>query len=116
MLDLSGCHLLSDDGISSVVAACPALTSLSLSSCKRVTDASLAALGRHCHVLERLSLCGVDAITDAGLMMVSDGARWASLHVPMHILCTAHHARCRQAMMSRPITFESAQNAGGLCG
>lgn len=75
VLDLSGCHQLTDSGLGALVWQGRNLTHLHLSSCAELSDRTFALLGQCCPRLEQLGACGCERITDSGLIQVTQGAR-----------------------------------------
>lgn len=97
-LTLTGCTMISDDTIASVlqhtkhlVAAdfsdvvqltdksvmtiaenCPRLQGINLTGCKNVTSASIAQLAKSCKLLRRVKLCGCELIGDEALAALAE--------------------------------------------
>ena len=78
VLDLSGCHQLTDSGLGSLVWQGRSLTHLHLSSCAELSDRTFALLGQCCPSLQHLGACGCERISDAGLTQLTQGTRWPS--------------------------------------
>ena len=71
-LDLSGCRLVTDEGLRAVAAACTQLTSLNLSCCYLVTDEGLRAVAAACTQLTLLELYYCSRVTEAGVRPFKD--------------------------------------------
>ncbi|KAJ1478555.1 hypothetical protein T484DRAFT_1817252 [Baffinella frigidus] len=68
-LDLGNCEYITDEGVASLLAACPSLTELALSGLPRLTG-DPALLSPSVSSLERLSLSGSEGITDSAVSAV----------------------------------------------
>ena len=64
-LDLSNCNKITNNGIRHIGEGCPNLRSIALSNIKRVSDVGLRCLATGC--------CQLEAIQASGLLMLSDG-------------------------------------------
>ena len=73
-IDLGGCRLVIDAGISALGAGCGQLQSIDLSRCDEVTDAGISALAAGCGKLQRIELAGYSKVSR------SASARWWSVY------------------------------------
>lgn len=79
-LSLCGCTIISDVGVSNIVAHCPSLRLLDV-SWSQITDDGLVALLSGCRQLQFLGCAHCDALTDEGLRRVRPSAAGhAELH------------------------------------
>ena len=66
-LNLEDCIEITDTGLASLAAGCPHIFSLNLRFCRQVTDTGLMSLAARCPAITTLDLSLCDQITDAGL-------------------------------------------------
>jgi len=78
-LDLSGCRLLTDNGVRRVTESCPRLYGLDLSRCSGLTDASCEAIANGCKQILCIRLACCEQITDAGVALLSQCTQLAYL-------------------------------------
>merc|ERR1712166_546800 len=72
-LSLVCCDKFTDAGLASLAAGCSAITTLDLSACFQITDTGLASLAAGCSAITTLDLSGCHQITDTGLASLAAG-------------------------------------------
>ena len=70
-LNLEDCIVITDAGLASLAAGCPAITSLNLEDCIEITDTGLASLAAGCPHIFSLNLRFCRQVTDTGLMSLA---------------------------------------------
>ena len=73
-INLTGCELVSDEGISAVAANCPLLRRVKLSGLSLLTDKSISALAEACLMILEIDLNNCNLLTDASIRLI-----WANL-------------------------------------
>ncbi|KAJ8611313.1 hypothetical protein CTAYLR_006621 [Chrysophaeum taylorii] len=69
---IGGASELTDDGVSELAAACPAVTTVDISGASRVTDVGLRALAVHCRNLRQLNVGGCAGLCGPGLAALGE--------------------------------------------
>ena len=87
LLTLGGCDQITDTGLASLTAGCPAIITLKLTGCSQITDTGLASLAAGCPDITTLTLRQCFRVTDAGL---------ASLAAGCTAITTLHLSYCNQ--------------------
>merc|ERR1712166_1511292 len=64
---------VTDSGLASLAAECPAIITLALCACELITDTGLASLAAGCPAITTLDLSECNQITDTGLASVAAG-------------------------------------------
>lgn len=73
-INLSGCQLVTDEGIRALTSSCKNLEAVNVSSCFQLSDRAFESLGS-CASLRSLDACGCERLTDRGLQALARGAR-----------------------------------------
>ncbi|XP_012069470.1 F-box/LRR-repeat protein 4 isoform X1 [Jatropha curcas] len=81
-LNVSGCHLIGDDGITAIARGCPELIHLDVSVLQHLGDMAMAEIGEGCPLLKEIVLSHCREITDVGLShLVKNCTMLESCHV-----------------------------------
>jgi len=70
-LGVSGCKVISDQGIMEIASKCPGLVSIGIAHCPLITDKGVEAIARCCPNLELLSLSGNERVTDSSILVLA---------------------------------------------
>ena len=74
-IDLSGCHMVTDIGASSIAHGCCHLTTINLSNCNGISDIGVSALAQGCPHLTKINLSRCFFLTDVSLSAIAEGCR-----------------------------------------
>ncbi|URD76169.1 LRR [Musa troglodytarum] len=81
-LNVSGCHLITDTGMTAIARGCPDLVNLDISVLQSIGDMALAELGHGCPLLKDIVLSHCRQITDVGLAhLVTGCSRLETCHM-----------------------------------
>ena len=108
-IDLSGCQLLTDNGIQALTSSCKNLETVNISSCYELSDRAFECLGS-CRSLQTIDACGCERLTDMGLQALAEDARYAlaqpgalaPLFQPAALVLAIRDIAARQPCLFRP--------------
>lgn len=98
-LNVSGCNLVSDTGITAIARGCPELIHLDISVLQGIGNDSLAEIGKGCPQLKEVVLSHCRQITDVGLSHLANGCT---------LLETCHMVYCPSITSSGVATIVSS--------
>lgn len=101
-INLTGCELVSDEGIAAVGAYCPLLRRVKLSGLSLLTDKSISALAEGCPMILEIDLHNCNLLTDVSIRLI-----WANL-VHMREMRLSQCTQLTDAAFPAPFSLDFA--------